>query len=110
MQIIKGKNNMSIATTSKWIKRKLAIAFLLPVLTSCATYNSSFSCGDARGANCMSMDRVDRMIANGEIENFTDKKKNCRGRKCKESQKHDILLQPLTTEAVSEYQLSGEAI
>ena len=101
---------MSIATTSKWIKRKLAIAFLLPVLTSCATYNSSFSCGDARGANCMSMDRVDRMIANGEIENFTDKKKNCRGRKCKESQKHDILLQPLTTEAVSEYQLSGEAI
>ena len=109
MQLIKGKK-MSIATTSKWIKRKLAIAFLLPVLTSCATYNSSFSCGDARGANCMSMDRVDRMIANGEIENFTDKKKNCRGRKCKESQKHDILLQPLTTEAVSEYQLSGEAI
>ena len=109
MQLIKGKK-MSIATTSKLIKRKLAIAFLLPVLTSCATYNSSFSCGDARGANCMSMDRVDRMIANGEIENFTDKKKNCRGRKCKESQKHDILLQPLTTEALSEYQLSGEAI
>ena len=110
MQIIKGKNNMSIATTSKWIKRKLAIAFLLPVLTSCATYNSSFSCGDARGANCMSMDRVDRMIANGEIENFTDKKKNCRGRKCKESQKHDVLLQPITKEVVSDYQLSGEAI
>ena len=108
MQLIKGKK-MSIATTSKWIKRKLAMALLLPVLTSCATYNSSFSCGDARGANCMSMDRVDKMIANGEIENFTDKK-NCRGRKCKESQKHDILLQPLTKEAVSEYQLSGEAI
>ena len=101
---------MNIEKNKIGLKGKLTIAILLPLLTSCATYNSSFSCGDARGANCMSMDRVDRMIANGEIENFTDKKKNCRGRKCKESQKHDILLQPLTKEAVSEYQLSGEAI
>ena len=101
---------MSIATTSKWIKRKLAMALLLPVLTSCATYNSSFSCGDARGANCMSMDRVDKMIANGEIENFTDKKKNCRVRKCKESQKYDALLQPITKAPVSDYQLGEEAI
>ena len=109
MQLIKGKK-MSIATTSKWIKRKLAMVLLLPVLTSCATYNSSFSCGDARGANCMSMDRVDKMIANGEIENFTDKKKNCRGLKCKESQKHDALLQPITKAPVSDYQLGEEAI
>ena len=58
----------------------------------------------------MSMDRVDRMIANGEIENFNEKKKNCRGRKCKESQKHDILLQPMTKAVVSDYQISGEAI
>jgi hypothetical protein len=101
---------MNIEKNKIGLKGKLIIAILLTLLTSCATYNSSFSCGDARGANCMSMDRVDRMIANGEIENFTDKKKNCRGRKCKESQKHDILLQPLTKEAVSEYQLSGEAI
>ncbi len=108
MQLIKGKNKMSIATTSKWIKRKLTIAILLPLLTSCATYNSSFSCGDARGANCMSMDRVDRMIANGEIETFTDKKKNCRGRKCNESQKHDTLLKPMTKAVVSDYQLNGE--
>ena len=95
----------------KIVKYRAASLLLISiVLSGCSTYSSSFSCGDARGANCMSMDRVDRMIANGEIENFTDKKKNCRGRKCKESQKHDILLQPLTTEAVSEYQLSGEAI
>ena len=58
----------------------------------------------------MSMDKVYRMIANGEIENFTDKKKNCRGRKCAESQKHDTVLQPMTKAAVSDYQLSEEAI
>ena len=58
----------------------------------------------------MSMDRVDRMIANGEIENIHSKKKNCHGRKCKESEKHDALLQPMTKAAVSDYQLSGEAI
>lgn len=101
---------MNIEKNKIGLKGKLTIAILLPLLTSCATYNSSFSCGDARGANCMSMDRVDRMIANGEIENFTDKKKNCRGRKCKESQKQDVLLQPITKAVVSDYQLSGEAI
>ena len=101
---------MNIEKNKIGLKGKLTIAILLPLLTSCATYNSSFSCGDARGANCMSMDRVDRMIANGEIENFNEKKKNCRGRKCKESQKHDILLQPMTKAVVSDYQISGEAI
>ena len=96
----------------KKIVKYKAVSLLLTsiVLSGCSTYSSSFSCGDARGANCMSMDRVDRMIANGEIENFTDKKKNCRGRKCKESQKNDVLLQPMTKAVVSDYQLSGEAI
>ena len=89
-----------------------AVSLLLTsiVLSGCSTYSSSFSCGDARGANCMSMDRVDRMIANGEIENLHSKKKNCRGRKCTESEKHDALLQPMTKAAVSDYQLSGEEI
>lgn len=77
---------MSITMTKKWIKRKLAIALLLPLLTSCATYKNGFSCGDAKGANCMSMDRVDRMISSGEIElfneNVRDTSKKCRGKKC----------------------------
>lgn len=90
--------------------RVISVLITSIVLAGCSTYSSSFLCGDARGANCMSMDRVDRMIANGEIENFNEKKKNCRGRKCKESQKNDVLLQPMTKAAVSDYQLSGEAI
>lgn len=96
----------------KKIVKYRAAALLLTsiVLGGCSTYSSSFSCGDARGANCMSMDRVDRMIASGEIENINSKKKNCRGRKCKESEKHDALLQPMTKTAVSDYQLSEEAI
>jgi len=51
-------------------------------VSGCAVYNSSFSCGDAKGANCMSMDRVDRMIASGEIERFNESLKECKGRKC----------------------------
>ncbi|MCF8494369.1 MAG: hypothetical protein K9G65_03145 [Rickettsiaceae bacterium] len=96
----------------KKIVKYKAVSLLLTsiVLSGCSTYSSSFSCGDARGANCMSMDRVDRMIANGEIENLHSKKKNCRGRKCTESEKHDALLQPMTKAAVSDYQLSGEEI
>ena len=54
------------------------------LVSSCSMYSSSFSCGDAKGANCMSMDKVDRMIANGEIEEYTaPKQKNCRGSKCR---------------------------
>ena len=96
----------------KKIVKYKAVSLLLTsiVLSGCSTYSSSLSCGDARGANCMSMDRVDRMIANGEIENLHSKKKNCRGRKCTESEKHDALLQPMTKAAVSDYQLSGEEI
>ena len=52
-------------------------------VSGCAVYNSSFSCGDAKGANCMSIDRVDRMIASGEIERFNESLKECKGRKCR---------------------------
>ena len=51
-------------------------------VSGCAVYNSSFSCGDAKGANCMSIDRVDRMIASGEIERFNESLKECKGSKC----------------------------
>ena len=102
------KNMMSWKKIVKY--RAVSILLISFVLSGCSTYSSSFSCGDARGANCMSMDRVDRMIANGEIENLHSKKKNCRGRKCTESEEHDALLQPMTKAAVSDYQLSGEAI
>jgi len=78
---------MSITTIKKEIKGKLMMAILLPLLNSCATYSSSFSCGDARGANCTSMDKVDAMIASGEIERFNEEKKTCRGRKCKTGSK-----------------------
>ena len=48
-------------------------------VSGCAVYNSSFSCGDAKGANCMSIDRVARMIASGEIERFNESLKECKG-------------------------------
>ncbi len=76
---------MNISKNKIGIKKKLLIVMLLPLLTSCATYNSSFACGDARGAACTSMDNVYRMIVSGEIERFNTAKKNCRGRKCKRS-------------------------
>ena len=100
------KNMMRL---NKLVKYKTAALLLTGIfLSGCSTYSSSFTCGDARGANCMSMDRVDRMIASGEIENINSQKKNCRGRKCTESEKHDTLLQPKAKAVVSDYQLNGE--
>lgn len=92
---------MNIAKTIKGLKSKLVMAMLLPLLTSCATYNSSFACGDARGAACTSMDNVDRMIASGEIERFNRVKKNCRGRRCKSNLADgEIVLQSSSDEYV----------
>lgn len=67
-------------------KQLILITLLISSLSGCATYKNGFSCGDAKGANCMSMDRVDRMISSGEIELFNesvrDNSKKCRGKKC----------------------------
>jgi len=60
----------------------IAVLSLSLSVSGCAVYNSSFSCGDAKGANCLSMDRVDRMIASGEIERFNESLKECKGSKC----------------------------
>ena len=60
----------------------IAVFSLSLSVSGCAVYNSSFSCGDAKGANCLSMDRVDKMIASGEIERFNESLKECKGPKC----------------------------
>lgn len=51
-------------------------------LSGCKTYSSSFACGDAEGADCVSMDMVDRMITSGEIERFNEQRK-CSSGGCK---------------------------
>jgi len=53
--------------------KQLITTCLLLILSGCSTYKSSFNCGDAKGAYCASMDRVDRMINSGEIERFNER-------------------------------------
>jgi hypothetical protein len=49
-------------------------SILLLNLTACATYKSSFNCGDSKGVYCAPMDRVDQMIDSGEIERFNEQR------------------------------------
>lgn len=65
-------------------KRKAIIVMMTTILSGCSSsYKSSFGCGDARGANCMPMDTIDRMIQSGEIEQIElAAANNCRGRSC----------------------------
>lgn len=60
-------------------------AVLILVLSGCSTYRSGFSCGEAKGANCLSMDKVDGLISSVEIERFNDSRNlsKCKGSKCK---------------------------
>lgn len=81
---------MNIAKNNMGLKRKLLIAMLLPLLTSCAAYSSGFTCGDARGVACTSMERVDQLISSGEIETYARAKKKCRGRACTSLDRKDV--------------------
>jgi len=88
---------MNIAKNNTGLKGKLLIAMLLPLLTSCATYNSGFSCGDARGVACTPMEKVDQLISSGEIETYTNKKKKCRGRACNSLEEKDVVRNALSS-------------
>ena len=64
---------MNLANNNIRINSKL-IMLLLFTLTSCASYKSSFNCGDSKGAYCAPMDAVDQMINSGEIERFNEQR------------------------------------
>lgn len=64
--------------------KKIIILWIMSICTtSCAIYKSSFNCGEAKGARCLSMDIVDVMIDSGEIEKYH--KKVCKKNKCYET-------------------------
>ena len=65
---------MSIKIRLKQIITIIMMGSSLVALSGCATYKSSFNCGDAKGVYCASMDRVDRMINSGEIERFNEQR------------------------------------
>jgi hypothetical protein len=58
------------------------MTLILPfVLQSCSVYSSSFSCSDSKGAPCVMLSDVNRMIDSGEIKTVYQNKK-CRTGKC----------------------------
>ncbi|MGC0372188.1 MAG: hypothetical protein DGJ47_000895 [Rickettsiaceae bacterium] len=62
---------MKVVFGDIYINIKIYILVLCSLsITSCAIYKSSFNCGDAEGARCISMDKVDSMIDSGEIEKY----------------------------------------
>jgi hypothetical protein len=65
---------------------------LLLLISGCATYKSSFNCGDAKGAYCASMDHVDQMINSGEIENFNEQRLNKKYKQKSDNKDDNILL------------------
>lgn len=69
---------------NKELAKIILMTLGLGILGGCSTYNSSFDCEDAKGASCMPIDKVDRLIASGEIEIYTKEGRGgkCRGRNC----------------------------
>ena len=65
---------------------------VLLLLGGCSSgYGTSFACGDSKGADCMPMDKVGRLIASGEIERYTkEKRETCRGSRCKKGEDAEI--------------------
>lgn len=70
----KDKTSRSWGVELKKLLKITTTSLMLLNLTACATYKSSFNCGDSKGAYCASMDRVDQMINSGEIERFNEQR------------------------------------
>ena len=89
---------MSITKSNKRIeiKQLIAMMLLLPLFTSCTTYNSGFGCADAKGVPCTPMEKVDQLISSGEIDAVASKKKRCWGKHCTTEQEGDVLKNALT--------------
>jgi hypothetical protein len=69
------ENHKSIMPMQITTLGKIIISTILLLnLTACATYKSSFNCGDSKGVYCAPMDRVDQMIDSGEIERFNEQR------------------------------------
>ena len=50
------------------------------LLSSCAIYSSGFHCPDSKGARCMMLSEVDKIVDSGEIETiYQNKKKRGKG-------------------------------
>ena len=89
---------MNIEKNKIGIKKKLLTMMLIStLLSSCSTYSSGFTCGDAKGVACTPMERVDQLISSGEIESYVNKKKKCRGRACRNIDKTDELKRALSS-------------
>jgi|JI7StandDraft_1071085.scaffolds.fasta_scaffold01086_17 hypothetical protein len=79
------------------IGKTARLAMLLVLVSGCSSYSSNFSCGDSKGATCMSMDKVDSLISSGEIELYTENSRKCRGRKCRVYSRNEQIKELKTT-------------
>lgn len=97
---------MNLLNNNIRINSKL-IMLLLFSLTSCASYKSSFNCGDSKGAYCAPMDAVDQMINSGEIERFNEQRQKAQKYKpLKNSDTPKLTKNELTHKGSEEYNAS----
>lgn len=78
--MVTGLMKVKHSRAEKYMNKIMILALGL-LLQSCNTYNSSFSCADARGLPCLSMSMVNQRIDSGEIEEV--ELNNCKGKNCK---------------------------
>ena len=107
--IIKTENNTK-NNTAKAAGKKLSVIISLlmtsSILSSCSIYSSGFNCPDSKGARCVMLSQVDKMVDSGEIETiYLDKQ--CKKGKCKEvvnvpkqrlQQVHKVKIEPIGNE------------
>lgn len=60
------------------VMKSVSWGIIALLLQNCA-YSGKFNCADSKGANCIMLSRVDRMIDSGEIEKYHESKNS---RKC----------------------------
>jgi hypothetical protein len=96
---IRGRSNnfMTLISQSYLGKyhTRLALICMLFFITNCSSvYNSKFTCRDAKGMHCVMINKVDKLITSGEIEEIYQDEcnKKCSNNKCNKSKCKKALL------------------
>ena len=67
--------------TKSYAKTLMLLLSAPLLLTNCSIYSGTFACEDSKGAHCVMLSEVDKMIDSGAIEEFYRVKK-CKKSKC----------------------------
>ncbi len=91
------------------MNNRIMVMLLCIMSSGCSAYSSRFACPDSKGAPCLMMSEIERMVQTGEIERYHYSKKHLKNKyKYFPAERSKELLKIKTKEAEAETEFCDE--